>query len=138
MVFRFKLSKCKTKSVDKSSFHTNVTSYPAGIHFPPERITKWNLATDDYAYLDNVRACITVDLGKPLSYRDYVKVWHYYGDGRRYYTEGLWAGLENKLGYEPLLEYQLWSNYMYPEQARGRIFRLSSWRTCSDSRKQID
>lgn len=103
------------------AFKANVTSYPEGIHFP-ERITNGNLYTADYAYLDNTKVSVTVDLGKPYPI-DYVKVWHYYGDGRRYYTDGVSAGLENKPAYEPL-EYQLWSNYMYPEQARGRI---SGW-----------
>jgi len=103
------------------AFRAKVTSYPAGLNFP-ERVTNGNLATADFAYLDNVRACVTVDLGKPYPI-DYVKVWHYYGDERRYYTDGLWAGLENKPGYEPL-EYQLWSTYMYPERASGRT---SGW-----------
>ncbi len=56
-----------------------------------------------------------------------MKVWHYYGDEEdmHVHTEGLWAGLENKPGYEPPLEYQLLEQlYVTPEQARGRI---SGW-----------
>ena len=68
------------------------------------------------------RVSVTIDLGKPYPI-DYIRVTHFYGDDRRYYTQGLWAGLENKPEYEPL-QYEVWGDRMYPERANGRI---SGW-----------
>lgn len=108
------------KSINRAR-GASVSSYPAGMSYP-ERITNGNMNTNDFAYLDNTRVCVTIDLGKPYPI-DYIRVTHFYGDDRRYYIQGLWAGLENKPEYEPL-QYEIWGDRMYPERANGRI---SGW-----------
>lgn len=99
------------------ALNKSVTSYPAGIRYP-ERITNGNLDTNDFAYLDNAKVSVVVDLGQPYPI-DYIKVWHYYNDKRIYNNEGLSVGLDNTPDYEPL-EHIMWSKCQYSERPEGR------------------
>lgn len=108
------------KEVNRA-LHKPVTSYPAGmVH--PERITNGNIDANDFAYLDNTKVSVTIDLGQEYPI-DYIRVRHHYTDRRRYITYGLSVGPENKPGYEHL-QYQLWGEYEYPERPEGRT---SGW-----------
>lgn len=64
-------------------------------------------------------ACVVVDLGAPYPV-DYIQVWHYYSDSRRYKSNTLSVGLENKSGFTPL-DNILWqySGVAYKETSQG-------------------
>ena len=84
------------------------------------RVTDGNMDVNSYASTSSGQGVI-IDLGDEYPI-DYVKVWHYWADGRTYYTEHLSVGSTLTSGTSDL-ETVLWSysgNTGYVETANGR------------------
>ena len=96
-------------------------------HNNPQVVTDGNIESANYFGLaaGNNPQAVTIDLGDEY-YLDYVRVWHYFEDGRRYKKPVLSVGRtlpENDDGKQPL-ETILWDNEVYDERNTGA---LSKW-----------
>lgn len=88
-----------------------------------QRITDGDLNSANY-FGASRRSSVTIDLGAEYPI-DYIKVWHYYADGRTYYGNVLSVGKTNKSG-TTALDTVLWSyndSSGYVETADGRQSR---------------
>ena len=87
----------------------------------PARVTDGDTATANYAFVDSGGTqSVMIDLGAEYPI-DYIKVWHYYSDGRRYIDNTLSVGTVSKSGNTPL-DTILWqySGQAYVETSAGR------------------
>lgn len=87
----------------------------------PARVTDGDTATANYASVDSGGTqSVMIDLGAEYPI-DYIKVWHYYSDGRRYIDNTLSVGTVSKSGNTPL-DIILWqySGQSYVETSAGR------------------
>lgn len=72
-----------------------VGTSPENITYPYSRITDGSITTTNYAATSSKGLqCVTVDLEQNY-YLDEIAVWHYWGDGRTYYSNTIYISSDN-------------------------------------------